>query len=216
MIKAVVFDFGGVLAEEGFREGLKAIGKKYGLDPDSFYTIGRELVYQTGYVTGRATEADYWSAIRQRTGIDGEDEELRNEILNRFIVREEMIELVKRLKSSGFVTAILSDQTNWLEEINQVSSFSGNFDYIFNSFRLKKSKRDSLIFRDMCSAMGFEPDDVIFIDDSSENIERASAAGLVAIHFRNMQNLKRELLDLINLEKSSADVERAKNVSREP
>ena len=28
MIKAVVFDFGGVLATEGFKEGLKAIGMK--------------------------------------------------------------------------------------------------------------------------------------------------------------------------------------------
>jgi putative hydrolase of the HAD superfamily len=37
MIKAVLFDFGGVLAEEGFREGLKAIGVKNGLDPDDFF-----------------------------------------------------------------------------------------------------------------------------------------------------------------------------------
>jgi hypothetical protein len=36
MIKAVVFDFGGVVAEEGFREGLKAIGRKNGLDPRVF------------------------------------------------------------------------------------------------------------------------------------------------------------------------------------
>jgi glutamate-1-semialdehyde aminotransferase len=28
MIKAVMFDFGGVLAEEGFKEGLMAIGRK--------------------------------------------------------------------------------------------------------------------------------------------------------------------------------------------
>jgi hypothetical protein len=31
MIRAVVFDFGGVLAEEGFREGLKSITRKNGL-----------------------------------------------------------------------------------------------------------------------------------------------------------------------------------------
>ncbi len=34
VIKAVLFDFGGVLAEEGFREGLKSIGRKNGLDPE--------------------------------------------------------------------------------------------------------------------------------------------------------------------------------------
>ena len=37
MIKTVIFDFGGVLAEEGFREGLLAIARENGLDPDAFF-----------------------------------------------------------------------------------------------------------------------------------------------------------------------------------
>jgi putative hydrolase of the HAD superfamily len=53
MIKAVIFDFGGVLAEKGFRKGLKAIGIQNGLNPDSFFMTAAELIYQTGYVTGR-------------------------------------------------------------------------------------------------------------------------------------------------------------------
>jgi hypothetical protein len=59
MIKAIVFDFGGVLAEEGFREGLKAIGQKNGLNPDDFYAMASELVYQTGYVTGVSDEYEF-------------------------------------------------------------------------------------------------------------------------------------------------------------
>jgi putative hydrolase of the HAD superfamily len=31
-IKAVLFDFGGVLAEEGFRNGLQALAREQGLD----------------------------------------------------------------------------------------------------------------------------------------------------------------------------------------
>jgi putative hydrolase of the HAD superfamily len=146
MVKAIVFDFGGVLAEEGFKEGLKAIGKKNGLDPDVFYGVTSELVYQTGYVTGMADESEFWNAVRKKTGITGDDEELRSEILRRFILRSVMLEYVKKLRSSGFITAILSDQTNWLEEINQDTSLFGRFDYIFNSFRLKKGKRDPSVF----------------------------------------------------------------------
>ena len=57
MIKAIMFDFGGVLAEEGFREGLKAIAEKNGLDPDLFYETAKELIYESGYVTGRSDES---------------------------------------------------------------------------------------------------------------------------------------------------------------
>ena len=40
VIKAVLFDFGGVIADEGFWKGLQAIGKENGLDPDDFFPDG--------------------------------------------------------------------------------------------------------------------------------------------------------------------------------
>ena len=36
MLKAVLSDFGGVIADEGFLSGLQAIGTENGLDPDAF------------------------------------------------------------------------------------------------------------------------------------------------------------------------------------
>jgi len=191
MIKAVIFDFGGVLAEEGFREGLKAIGQKNGQDPDNFASLASELVYQTGYVTGKSDESHFWDAIRD-AGIAGTDEDLRKEVLKRFILRPEMLKYVEDIKARGPVTAILSDQTNWLEEINQKTPFFHYFDYVFNSFRLGKGKRDPSVFKDVCSTMGFRPDEVLFVDDNIENIRRAAAEGLKVIHFRDMDSFRKE------------------------
>jgi putative hydrolase of the HAD superfamily len=193
MIKAVVFDFGGVLAEEGFQQGLKAIGEKNGRDPDDFFTVASELVYQTGYVTGMSDEAGYWQAVREKTGIAGGDGELREEILKRFILRPEMLKAVEKLKSSGFITAILSDQTNWLDEINEKTPLFHYFDYIFNSYHLKKGKRDPSVFRDICLSMGLRPDEVLFVDDNIENIQRASGEGLKVIHFKDIDDFEREM-----------------------
>ncbi len=76
MIKAVLFDFGGVLAEEGFKQGLKVIGKERGFDPEDFYEITGELVYQMGYVSGASDEHSFWEAVREKTGVkEGEDQE---------------------------------------------------------------------------------------------------------------------------------------------
>jgi putative hydrolase of the HAD superfamily len=197
MIKAVAFDFGGVLAEEGFKEGLKAIGKKNGLVPDDFYAVAGELVYQTGYVTGMADESEFWNAVREKTGISGDDEDLRSEILRRFTLRPDMLKHAERLRSSGFITAILSDQTNWLDEINRESPFFHYFDYIFNSFKLKKGKRDSSIFGDICSSMGLQPNEVLFVDDNIENIKRALGAGLNALHFRDIGSFQKEISTFI-------------------
>jgi putative hydrolase of the HAD superfamily len=48
MIKVVFFDFGGVLAEEGFREGLLAIARHHGLDPQEFLKTV-DLTFNQGF-----------------------------------------------------------------------------------------------------------------------------------------------------------------------
>ncbi|HET6515811.1 MAG TPA: HAD family phosphatase [Thermodesulfovibrionales bacterium] len=195
-IKAVIFDFGGVLAEEGFRTGLTAIAEKNRLNPDDFFKTAEGLIYETGYVTGRCDESHFWNSLREKSGITASDEELREEILKRFRLRPEMMEAAEDLKSSGLIVAVLSDQTNWLEEINKQTPFSDCFDYIFNSFRTGKSKRDPSLFTDVSSTMGLLPGEMLFVDDNIENIKRASGVGLKTIHFRSREEFEKRLADL--------------------
>ncbi len=196
MIMSILFDFGGVLAEEGFRKGLRAIAIKNHLNPDDFFTAATNLIYQTGYITGLTDEHDYWKTLREKTGIVGCDEELREEILSRFIIRPGMLEHVERLEFRGYTVAILSDQTNWLEEINAKNPFYHCFDYVFNSIRLGKSKRDPSVFMDVCSIMGCRTKEALFVDDNAGNIKRASEEGLATIHFNGMSNFENQISEL--------------------
>jgi len=197
---AVIFDFGGVLAEEGFREGIKAIGRDKGLDPEDFYKISSELVYQTGYITGGCDEHSYWNAVRQKTGVKGDDQEFREEILKRFKLRPEMTAMVEKIKSSVFIVAVLSDQTNWLDELDQRTPFYYHFDTVFNSFHLKKTKRDPSIFRDVCALLSVRPEEVLFVDDNLENVKRAISQGLRAIHFKGVSEFRIEIKKIIELD----------------
>ena len=199
MIKAVLFDFGGVLAEEGFKQGLRAIATERGLDPEDFYEIAGELVYQIGYVMGSSDERAYWNAVREKTGARGEDKEFREEILKRFKLRPDMMEVVEKIRSSGLIVAILSDQTNWLDELDQRTPFHHHFDYVFNSFHLKKTKRDPSIFRDICAVLDVRPGEGLFVDDNLQNIERATSQGLRTIHFKDVGEFKKETEKLFEL-----------------
>jgi len=193
MCKAVLFDFGGVVAEEGFRDGLRAIGKKNGLNPDRFFAAADELIFDTGYLTGQADEAAYWNALRARTGVAGSDEELRSEILKRFVLRPAVIEVVDCLRRQGATVAMLSDQTNWLEELDRESPFFRHFDRVFNSYNLHKSKRDPSVFRDVCRMLGVECTHSLFIDDNAGHIRRAAAEGLQTIHFTTVSDFEKQL-----------------------
>jgi FMN phosphatase YigB (HAD superfamily) len=182
-VDMVIFDFGGVLAEEGFREGLCAVAAGHGLDQSDFFNLARGLIHATGYLTGQVNERLYWQAIRDKTGIRDDDAMLRNEILSRFILRSWMFDIVKKLRAEGIGVAILSDQTNWLDELNERDDFFKYFDVVFNSYHLGKSKVDPSHFSDTISRLDKAPERLLFVDDSEEHCETARKAGMKAIRF---------------------------------
>ena len=193
IIRLVLFDFGGVIAEEGFYRGILAIAEDSGLQPDTFFRIAEDLIHRTGYVTGRSTEAAYWAAVREKTGIIRTDTYLREQILSRFVVRPVMLSLADRLRASGRNVSILSDQTDWLDEIERRTPFFSHFDRVFNSYHLRKSKRDEGIFTEVCSCLGVRPAEALFIDDNADNIARAAGRGLRTIHFTDAPQFMRTL-----------------------
>lgn len=179
----VLFDFGGVLAEEGFANGLKAIGRDNGFDPEAFFRTGSSLVHETGYVTGRCGEAEYWNELRNKTGIKDSDSSLREEILSRFVLRKWMLGIVKEIKNAGVRTGILSDQTNWLNELNEKFDFFQYFDYVFNSYDYGKSKQEPSWFKDVTAILNVAPEKTLFIDDNAEHCSRARQGGIHAIQY---------------------------------
>jgi putative hydrolase of the HAD superfamily len=192
-ITTVLIDFGGVIADEGFYEGLLAIARKNKLDAEAFFHSVEAIIFDTGYLTGTCGEPAFWNAVRAQTGIAGDDAALRDEILRRFVLRPRVVSQVDRLRKRGIIVAMLSDQTNWLEEISEKTGLFGHFDRVFNSFRIHKSKRDATVFIDVCGALGVRPEETLFIDDNINHIRRAGSKGLRTIHFVDEAALEIEL-----------------------
>jgi len=197
VIRAVLFDFGGVMAEEGFHEGLLAIARRNGLEPEKFFMDVDAIIFETGYLTGRADEAAFWNAVRKKTRVTGIDAELRDDILKRFVLRPDMIAAADRLRARGLIVAMLSDQTNWLDEMDRQTALSAHFDRVFNSFTIHKSKRDASVFGDVCGALGVRREETLFVDDNGNHIRRAQGEGLCTIHFKTVDDFNERLRDYI-------------------
>ncbi len=193
MVRAILFDFGGVLAEEGFREGLKALARAQGLDPEGVFRAGMEAVYASGYVLGKGSEEDFWALLRARTGLRGPDHALREAVLARFRLRPGMLALVDALRRKGYITGLLSDQTDWLDAIDRKAGLYAHFDKVYVSHRLGKGKRDPGLFDDVVRDLGLRPEEVLFVDDNPENVARARSRGLRAVLFTDEAALRRAL-----------------------
>lgn len=184
-VSTILFDYGGVLAEEGFTLGLSVIARENGLDPSLFVRTATEIIYACGYVTGKSTEHAYWELLRSQTGIRGEDQPLTEAILSRFILRPNMLAAVRTLKKQGVTPVILSDQTDWLDRLNQRQPFFHEFTRVFNSYHLGKTKREPSLFTDILAALNVEAGQTLFVDDNPGHIDRATTLGLQTHLFRN-------------------------------
>jgi FMN phosphatase YigB (HAD superfamily) len=192
-IEAVLFDFGGVIAEEGFKQGLTVIAQESGLDEKIMIQVAFDIIYSTGYVLGKAPEIVFWNALRQETGIRRNDASLRDEIFSRFILRDWMIDLVKKLKTNKIKVGILSDQTDMLDKLDKKYDFFRWFDYIFNSYHMGKGKRDPGLFDDISQAIKTEPDRILFIDDDAGNVERAKQKGWQGMLYVDRESFEKDL-----------------------
>jgi putative hydrolase of the HAD superfamily len=196
MIRIVLLDFGGVIAEEGFQQGLYSIADRFGLDQKRFFQLANEAVYNSGYVIGSGSENDYWNEVREHSGITANNDELRQEILTRFIPRDWMLEIIRSLRQQGKVTAILSDQSDWLDQLDAQYHFFQYFDAVFNSFHLGKTKRDPAIFAEILSALEANGEETLFVDDNIGHIDRATTAGLQTHHFTDRDRFMKKLKEL--------------------
>jgi len=186
-IRVVIFDFGGVIADEGFKLGLRSLARSSGLDEADLEAKVRNLIYASGYINGQISEADFWRQVREGTGLRTSDSEMREAILSRFVIRPHMLSCVEQLRSGGRQVVILSDQTNWLDELNERDGFFGKFDVVLNSYYLGINKRDPEIFVAVRNGLFVYPQQILFVDDDAGNTERARAKGLNVIHYTGRQ-----------------------------
>ena len=192
-IEAAMFDFGGVLADEGFKNGLHAIAGTNSIDPEEFALQALELIHSTGYLTGQSDEHSYWETLRSQTGISGDDKDLRDAILERFTLRDWMFDVVRKLKRSGVRLFILSDQTNWLDELEDKYHFFHLFERVFNSYHTGKCKRGRSVFGGVLAVMNLRPETVVFIDDTYDHTLRARGIGLKTIWYQDKENVLEEM-----------------------
>ena len=196
-VKTVLLDFGGVVAEEGFKKGLHAIAVDHGLDPNIVISTAFEINYDIGFVLGKVREDAFWRAMKKRFPFRGGERDLTEQILSRFTLRHWMLGMASDLKALGVKVGILSDQCHWLDELNQKHGFFKRFDYIFNSYHLHISKKDPEIFDLVSQRLHIGPANIQFVDDHEAHIVRARQKGLQAILYEDKTSFIQQLAGMV-------------------
>jgi epoxide hydrolase-like predicted phosphatase len=205
MIKAVMFDAGGVLHPSG-RHQQEDIQQELGLTDEQIKQFYER--YLPLLLTGEASEEDIWMRAKNELGIrpvDTDEKLLTRSFEATLQKTEEMYKIVELLKSEGIMVLLLTNVSEVFAEILERHGHYAPFDMRVLSYEVGLAKPDPKIFQLALQKLGVSPHEAVFVDDSAANVFAAKELGIHGIVFSDPEKLKRELdaiIPSINLSKS--------------
>lgn len=190
MIKAIIFDYGGVLTVNA---DLRAFGRfyapKFNKDPELF----AELIVTT-WQKAKVNKIDsglFWQSLANYVGVKKED--VRKALMNYSGFKPDVLNLIKKL-GKNYKLGLLSNQIeDWLEEVIKEHGLNKIFDLIVTSYGAKIAKPDISIFKEIIKKLNVNADECIYVDDMEKNIPPAKELGMRTILFKDVSQLRTEL-----------------------
>ena len=192
-IKAVLLDFGGVVADEGFVEAMTVLARNLGISPSVLVETAFKTSHEIGFSRGRVREEEYWPVLARKVGKPEHVLNVKEEIFARYRLRPWVFDIVHRMRERGILVCLLSDQSHWLDELDDRLGFFRHFDRVFNSYHMGVTKKDPRVFDLVLERLGTAPSQVLFIDDHLPHVERARCKGLNVIHFGGREDFLAQL-----------------------
>ena len=202
-IRAVLFDFGGVISSSPF-EAFAHLEAERGLPPDFIRTVNATNPDTNAWARLERGEVDVetfgrlWSEEARQLGheLDGRLvlERLAGEI------RPRMVDAI-RACGTKYMTACLTNNFTRAEAVlsDEVAAVYALFDAVLESRVLGVRKPDPRFYELACEALGVRPDECVFLDDLGVNLKPARGLGMHTIKVVDPDVALAELGELVGL-----------------
>lgn len=193
-IKAVIWDMGGVILRTEDRRPRAAWEERLDLAPgdlDHLVFMGEASQKAT---LGEGSAREVWSELAERFDLSAEERaQIEQDFWSGDRVDRDLLRFIRELRPK-YKTALLSNAwPNVRPLIENKWGIADAFDEIVISAEAGLAKPDPRIYRLTLSRLGVNPDEGVFIDDFTENVEAARRVGMRAILFTSPEQATGEL-----------------------
>lgn len=206
MIRAVVFDFGGVLMRTLDPAGRRAWESRLGLDPGALELIIHQSDLWIEAQQGLRTPESYWEGVRERLGLSPADLiQLRRDYFSGDVLDRDLITLIESLRAQGYKVGLLSNDSLYLEEKLRVSlGITDCFDAVVISAQIGVMKPEAQSYRAIAHKLGLSLPECVFIDDNTANVDGARGVGMKAILYRAGMDVSAALAPVLEQDRTRA------------
>ena len=190
MIKAVLFDFGGVMAVQKREDIWKYFEKVFDIGPVVLESFFQEYGHQMQ--RGELLVRDYSKLIEKKFHVNGVEKEWEKFYRNERNVNRDMVGFVKKLKEK-YAVGLISNANDLRVRLDREKGLYHLFDPIIISCEVGFMKPERGIFDIALKRLGNKAGECVFIDDREKLLDTPKSMGFHVIHFRNVEQLKKDL-----------------------
>lgn len=197
MIKAVIFDSGGVLTTDTDNLMSKNIARSFGISKKKVMDAFDSLA--TLFQTGKITQKEFWVKFAKavcRNLPSGYSSLLLADYEKASRKNESVFLFAKKLKKKGYIVAVLSNTVKVHANFNKKRKLWKGFDKVFLSCDLGMIKPNVDIYRYTLRKLKIKAKEAVMIDNKKDYLAGAKKIGMHTIVYRNLQKLKKDLRKL--------------------
>ena len=195
MIKVIIFDLGGVLIDLNFDLFFKSVSQLTGLpvqelSKHKYSTIVNR--FSAGEITGEQLHGELCNLSQSNISFE-KLKQIWPDVLT--AQKDDVAKIVTGLHQT-FQLALLSNTDPWhFEYCRQHFPIVKTFEHIFLSYEFHLLKPDPEFYIKVSQSLGVKHDECLFIDDTEVNVKSAEDVGYHVIHFKDAEQLTKELLN---------------------
>ncbi|MDB5221929.1 MAG: HAD-superfamily hydrolase, subfamily variant 3 [Chitinophagaceae bacterium] len=191
-IKAIIFDFGGVILNIDFNQVNKAF-TALGIDDfEKMYSQKNAALFFQQLEEGKLDEEEFYNTVRKSTNLQSTNQQLQaawNSMLLSF--RKEALDTLKKIRHKYKLYLLSNTNIIHLRAFNKIykeeigkGSLGDYFDKIYYSHEIGYRKPGTEAYAYVLKENGLSPSEALFIDDTIQNIDAAKALGLQTIFLK--------------------------------
>lgn len=199
-IKALIFDFGGVLIRTESQEPRERLAAQWGLSPQELYAIVFDSEESRLEQLGCLSEEQRWQRTAQTLGLNSPEDlqAFLKQFFSGDVLDTELVNYIRHMHRR-YKTALLSNAPARLGPMLHTEFGLGDcFDVVIISALVGMMKPDPAIYRLTLSQLQVAPQEAVYVDDALVNVQAAAAIGIHAIQFTTRDVLLAELQALLS------------------
>lgn len=187
-IRAVFFDFGGVIQRTEFQAPRQRLAQRFGMDYDDIDKLVFSSPSAIQATIGAVSETEHWQAIAQRLKVrDEEIQEVEKEFFAGDIIDHSLLQYLSMLRPR-FITGLISNAWSGMRAYIERQRIAGSFDHLVISAEVGAAKPEARIYQIALEQAQVRAEEAVFVDDVVENIEACEQVGMKGILFMNSQD----------------------------